>query len=278
MASPAGDRYRGYWEAVLEGQYDLRGTGFPELPLSWNEWMYRSMRHSVDRLIDRHQLTATVEAASVLEIGSGVGHWLQYWRNRSVKSLHGCDLTATAVGELQRRFPDVAVSQVDIGAANPPIEGRFDVISVMAVLQHIADDERWRQALRNISDLLADDGTAVIIDVPLTHSLWIDEKPDGGMSWARSRAEWDDALGDAGLVISDLVPTTFTLAADGDSAHRGTSAAWHRYWRLVQQVTGKRERVGQVAGGVAFGVDQLLVRSGLNGVSSKTFLVRHREH
>jgi SAM-dependent methyltransferase len=219
-----------------------------------------------------------VSKASVLDIGSGVGHWLHYWTNQGVAALQGGDLTATAVGELQQRFPEVPVAQVDIGAPNPPFEGTFDIISVMAVLQHIADDDRWRQALLNVGNLLAPDGVGVIIDPLLAHSLWIDEKPEGGMSWARSKDEWDDALGDAGLVIVDRVPTTFTLAAGGDTAHRATSAAWRRYWRLVQKVTTDRERVGQIAGGMAYAADQVLVRSGLAGVTSKTFVVRHRSH
>jgi SAM-dependent methyltransferase len=275
MGARTNDPYRGYWESVLGGQYDLRGTGLPDLPLSWNRWMYRQMRNSVDRIVKRQDLTARLEKAAVLDIGSGVGHWLRYWRGRGVASLRGCDLTETAVAELTRRFPDVPVTQVDIGVPNPRFDERFDVISVMAVLQHIADDDRWRQALVNVGNLLADDGVGIILDPVLTHSLWIDEKPEGGMSWSRSRAEWDDALGAAGLVITDLVPTTFTLAAGGDAAHHRTSAAWRRYWRGIGRVTAQRERVGWVAGGMAYGVDQLLVRSGLNGVTSKTFVVRH---
>jgi SAM-dependent methyltransferase len=234
------------------------------------------MRGSVDRILKRQKLTASLGKSAVLDIGSGVGHWLQYWRAHGVASLQGCDLTETAVAELTRRFPDVPVSQVDIGAASPPIEGSFDVISVMAVLQHIADDDRWRQALVNLGSLLADDGVGIILDPVLTHSLWIDEKPAGGMSWSRSRTEWDSALGDAGLVIIDLVPTTFTLAAGGDAKRSASSAAWRRYWRGVGQLTAQHERVGWVSGAAAYGVDQVLVRSGLNGPTSKTFVVGHR--
>jgi SAM-dependent methyltransferase len=276
MGARSTDPYRGYWESVLGGQYDLRGTGFPDLPLSWNQWMYRGMRGSVERILRRNHLGDGLSKSAVLDIGCGVGHWLQYWRDHQVASLRGCDLTETAVGELAEQFPDVLLSQVDIGVAKPPIEGHFDLISVMAVLQHIADDDRWRQALVNVGNLLADDGVGIILDPVLTHSLWIDEKPEGGMSWSRSRAEWDDALGDAGLVIADLVPTTFTLAAGGDAKRARSSAAWRRYWRGVGQVTSQRERIGWLAGGLAYGVDQALVRSGLNGPTSKTFLVRRR--
>jgi SAM-dependent methyltransferase len=238
--------------------------------------MYRQMRSSVDRLLKRNDLTPTLARSSVLDLGSGVGHWLQYWRNHGVASLQGGDLTAMAVGELQRRFPDVPMTQVDLGVPNPPFEDRYDVISVMAVLQHIADDTRWRQALVNVGALLADDGAGVIIDPLIAHSLWIDPKPEGGMSWARSKEEWDDALAHAGLYVVDRVPTMFTLAAGGDAAHRSASAAWRRYWRGVQKLTTGHEKVGQVAGGLAFGADQLLARTGLAGSTSKTFLVRRR--
>jgi SAM-dependent methyltransferase len=276
MDAYAVDPHRAYWESVLEERYDLRGTGFPDLPLSWNRWLYRQMRGSVDRLLTRNNLTSRIADASVLDIGSGVGHWLQYWTDRRAASLQGGDLTATAVKELRRRFPDVPMAAVDIGLPDPPFQGRYDVISMMAVLQHIADDVRWRQALVNLGALLADGGAGIIIDTLLVHRMWVDPKPEGGLSWSRSKAEWEDALADAGLVIVDRVPTTFTLAVGGDTAHAVTSRAWRRYWRVVQKITSGHEISGQVGGGLAYGVDQLLVRSGLPGVTSKTFLVRHR--
>jgi 2-polyprenyl-3-methyl-5-hydroxy-6-metoxy-1,4-benzoquinol methylase len=198
------DPHRLYWESVLAGKYDLRGTGFPDLPLSWNQWMYRQMRSSVDRLLKRNDLGSGVSKASVLDIGSGVGHWLQYWSNHGVAALQGSDLTATAVGELQQRFPEVPVTQVDIGMPNPPFEGRFDLISVMAVLQHIADDQRWRQALINVGDLLADDGVGVIIDPLLAQVSGSTRSPKvacrgpeaklSGMTLSATRA-WSSSIG-----------------------------------------------------------------------------------
>lgn len=264
-----------YWNVVLGDRYDLRGTGYPELPLSWNEWLYRQMRSSVDRMIKRNHLAAGLAQADVLDIGSGVGHWLVYWRKHGVQSLRGCDLTETAVGQLNARFPDVPVTQVDIGAPNPPIDGTFDLISVMAVLQHITNDDKWRQALSNVSSLLAADGSALIIDPLVTHNFWTDEKPAGAMSWLRRADEWKAALADAGLVIVDLIPTTFTLAAGGDAARGKVGAAWHRYWDTVHKVNGRREGVGKVTGAMAFGLDQVLTRSPINGVSTKTILVKH---
>jgi hypothetical protein len=45
-----------------------------------------------------------------------------------------------------------------------PVEGEFDIISVMGVLYHIIDDVRFNRALSNLSKMLAPGGSIIITD------------------------------------------------------------------------------------------------------------------
>jgi SAM-dependent methyltransferase len=266
-----------YWEDGLERRFDVTATGFPHLALSWNRWLYRAMRDSVERVLRAGGLRGPLAGRDVLDVGCGVGAWLAFWRERAPRSLSGIDITATAVQRLRGRFPGVELVQADIGAEEPPFARCFDVISVIAVLQHVTDDERFARALAHLERMLAPGGAIVFTDALIAHRYIGQAKPPGAISWARSRAEWERALAAAGLQIRTLVPTTFLLAPAGDTRSVRAQRALDRYWNVVGTRVGADERRGALAGAAAYGVDCALVRSGLGGVSSKTFLVsRHQ--
>src|SRR5207248_10249647 len=130
------------------------GTGYPNLARSVNALLYRQMRRSVEAVVRRAGIEQEIPRASVLDIGSGSGVWIDFWRRHGARDLTGWDLTETSVGHLAGRFPDVQFQQVDIGAADVPSSRTFDVISAIAILQHITDDARFGQALTNVGRLL----------------------------------------------------------------------------------------------------------------------------
>lgn len=109
-----------------------------------------------------------VEAAptSVLDIGSGAGHWLDFYRGVwGVERAVGVELSEVAAAQLARRFADTPSVRIVTGDASDPgfaLHERFDVINAIGVMFHIVDDAAWEQALRNLARHLAPGGRIVV--------------------------------------------------------------------------------------------------------------------
>jgi SAM-dependent methyltransferase len=105
-------------------------------------------------------------ADRVLDIGSGAGHWIDFYRDvLAANHVVGVEISELAVASLTERYaedPAVQIVEADVSAAEPGIEGRYDVINAIGVMFHIVDDGLWRQAVRNLAGLLAPSGVLLI--------------------------------------------------------------------------------------------------------------------
>jgi SAM-dependent methyltransferase len=151
-----------YWEKRLSEHWGPQGVGHIGLGERYNRWLYRLQRRVFLR--QARPLAAGPERPAVLDIGSGTGFYVGLWREAGVRVLTASDITQTAVGNLQQKFPDVECRRLDIGAplAEEFAGRRFDRISAFAVLYHITDDERYGRAIANMYHLLKPGGTLVI--------------------------------------------------------------------------------------------------------------------
>lgn len=264
-----------YWETQLSRDFDSRGTGFPHLSRGWNEWLYRQLRHAALRVLRGADLTQHVPDGRVLDVGSGAGYWVQFWKDLGANHVTGLDLTETSVGLLRQRHPNDTFIRSDIGGDRIDEDRCFDLISVMAVLQHITDDASFQRALCNLSRLLAPGGSLLVMDPIIVHRVLGNPKPSGAITWLRSLGEWKQRLAHAGLyIVDELLPVTFLLATACDTRNEWTQQVMDRYWWAVSRHVGQRERLGQVLGGCAFAVDRILVHTLRQGVSTKMFLLR----
>jgi SAM-dependent methyltransferase len=105
-------------------------------------------------------------AGSVLDIGSGAGHWIDFYCDvLAAERVVGVELSSLAASQLAERYaedPRITIVEADIAAAAPPIDGRFDVINAVGVMFHIVDDDLWARAVTNLARLL-DDGGAIVV-------------------------------------------------------------------------------------------------------------------
>jgi SAM-dependent methyltransferase len=106
------------------------------------------------------------QAGAVLDVGSGAGHWIDFYLDiMSAERVVGAEISAVAVASLARKYADdqrVQVVEADVSAADPGLDGPFDVINAIGVMFHIVDDTLWERAVRNLGGLLARDGVLVV--------------------------------------------------------------------------------------------------------------------
>src|SRR4051794_2872791 len=150
--------------------------------------MYRALEHATQRLLHDHGLDHA--AGRVLDVGSGSGIWIEFWRRLGAREIVGLDLTEVAVDALRGWYPDARFEQADAGGDALPVDGPFDIVSAMSVLLHITDDQRFRRAFANLADSLRPGGHLLLIDAVLVHRWHGEPWGPEATSKARPLAEY----------------------------------------------------------------------------------------
>ncbi len=86
--------------------------------------------------------------ARVLEIGCGTGYFTSLLEDLGVRSYAGCDVTDVLFPDLRARFPHFRFQQKDV--TSEPLNGLWDVVLMIDVLEHIVDEQRLSRALENV--------------------------------------------------------------------------------------------------------------------------------
>lgn len=110
---------------------------------------------------------------SLLDVGCGDGGFLFFIsRFHQFRELVGVDISRVAINLARKRFPSFTFSTIDI--EKETLQRKFDIISSMATLETIADDQT---VIGNMAKMLSDGGY-VIIAVSHRMKYWtkLDEK------------------------------------------------------------------------------------------------------
>jgi len=103
----------------------------------------------------------------ILDVGCGVGRWSRYLAARGAM-VTGVDISPTMIAEARRRAVAEGVAGrcrfdvTDISALD--VQGEFDLVLGVTVLQHILDPIALRAALMGLRSRLAPDGRIVLLE------------------------------------------------------------------------------------------------------------------
>jgi SAM-dependent methyltransferase len=129
-----------------------------------DHWWYVGRRRItfdwIQRVLGQH------DDPRVLDIGCGTGLNLEELRGRGVRRAVGMDIAAAALTHCRARGLRVLVR--GDGGRLPFLDGSFDVVVALDLIEHIAEDE---SALREIARVLAPGGHVVIF-TPAYRFLW----------------------------------------------------------------------------------------------------------
>lgn len=240
---------KAYWESRLRDHYGLHGVGFLRLGRRYNAWLYKVRRKVFLRRM--RALGIDFSKVDALDVGSGVGFYLDRWRELGVRSTTGSDITEVATEQLRRSHPDSEIHQVDIGGSIAPLEGRrFGAVSAFDVLFHIVDDARFEQAIRNIHDLLEPGGLFVFSD-NLVHHTAVNYTHQVN----RSLSYVEKVLGACGFEIVERRPMYVLMNGAPDT--RNPLARW--LWLAIAGTVSLGEPVGWLVGAMLYPLELRLV-------------------
>jgi SAM-dependent methyltransferase len=263
-----------YWGNLVGQKFDLRGVAYPDLSLAFHEYLYRAMADSVERGLDRWGLgPEQLRDAQVLDVGSGVGFWIDFWLARGARSISGIDLTQASAERLAERFPQLSFSRGDIADPRPEWDGRFDVISAMSIVHHIPSQERWQAAVVNLGRMLKPGGRLLLMDPILTHPWWGKEIEASDNGRARSLDEHRAALAQTGTSVEFVLPTSVLLSNPMDASSPARFRVAQAWWSAMHRLA-RRPALMRAAGPPIYAADRWLSRRGLMPSSKILFCRR----
>lgn len=239
-----------YWEDRLSGDFSLQGVGYSQLGTQYNKWSYRLR----DRVLHRTLVIPHLNLSNVdiLDVGSGTGFYIDYWRRSRARSVSGCDLTETSVSRLRAEFPDHHFYQQDIGAdLLPELAGKFDVVSAFDILFHIVDEARYEKAFHNLSQMLRPGGLLCFSEI------FLHRETDRRLHVVfHPLSQIERLLAKSGFEILERRPVFVVMNEPVDTQN----AVVRFLWKLMTYPVRKSELLGWLWGAALYQVDLLLTK------------------
>ena len=153
---------------------------------------------------------------AVLDVGSGAGHWIDFYRDTlDAREVVGVEISTSAAEALSARYatePEVTIVEGDVSESGFDLERRFDIVNAVGVLFHVVEEDAWQRALANLGAHLAPGGRLLVAehvgllshDVDFRRLEAVDGYPEGVAlvtKRIRSSRRWRHGARRAGLRV-----------------------------------------------------------------------------
>lgn len=201
---PKGDQIeREWWEGFYSEGVSDRHTISPYHSKLATKYHYAS----VEKLILKHfrnKGLKNLNQKKVLDIGSGAGHWIDFYKSLGAGSVTGMDISDSSYNHLKEKYSQNSDITVYHGKANSIIEGledNFGLVNAIGVMFHILDDDEWEDTIKAVGKILEKEGVFVIGGhFGLLNNLNIQIDSDGNINKRiRSKSHWKRKLREAGF-------------------------------------------------------------------------------
>ncbi len=257
-----------FWQTRLSKVKGLEGVGYAKLGKAFNIWAYKVRRFAFLQIL--FPVAQKIPKSDVLDIGSGTGFYIDIWSRLGAQKITGLDITPIAVENLKNTFPESTFYQVDIGGNIDSIRSQLDqkdFISAMDVLFHIVDDQRFEQAVINISSLLKKGGYFVYSDnfvqagtIRTKHQV------------SHSKEYLFQLFDKAGLEVVSHKPFMILSNYPVDSKNK----LLHTYWYFIENTTALIKPLGHLYGALLYPIEKWLIKKMKDSPSSEIVLLRKK--
>lgn len=242
---------RAYWNDRLHDNWGPHGVGTLVYGRYYNAWLYKVRKNVFRRVVSR--LDIDLSKSSVLDVGCGTGFYINQWRKLGAGKLTGVDISDVSIRRLSGEFPEVNLYRLDISEDIRPLTQRtFDIVSAFDVLFHIVNDDRYREALRNIHFLLKDGGYFLFSDNFLhgEGKRYMDYWKSRSLSFIKTELER------VGFRIILRTPMFVLMNSPVDTKY----SMAERYWEMAMFPVRRIKLLGFFIGGLMYPIELLLIR------------------
>ncbi|MFC0905617.1 methyltransferase domain-containing protein [Clostridium sp. MT-14] len=153
--------YKEYWNNRLNSKFDIEGVGYIGLGKEYNEYLYKARFYSLDKIIKK----LFKNLKSVFEIGPGIGLFTKYFATNGISNYYSIDISKKSIDVLSSKYKNFNFIQGDVSdIQNYPEKNKYDLVFGADVLLHLTDEDKFRFTLKNISNILSDNGYMIIYD------------------------------------------------------------------------------------------------------------------
>lgn len=202
-----------YWENRLRQSMNLEGVGCLGRGGQYNTYLYRSKVRAFEKGLRKIGIR-NVSGKSILDLGAGIGFWINYFLNHGAGTCMGVDIAEVAVEYLSNTFASEKTAFFCSDLSNPRlpmiIGRRFEIVTAIDVLYHIISDELLEKAIENVRQLTEDQGWFIFTDV--IGLLPGQASSQSHVKW-RPKAYWKPLLAANGFQIRVQVPMYMFLHA-----------------------------------------------------------------
>jgi SAM-dependent methyltransferase len=193
---------RRYWETRLQAKANLRGTGHRAFSEEYNRVLYAAQAECLDGMFAYAGIA--IAGSNVLDVGSGVGFFINYYRQRGADAVIGTDLTFASAQYLRQNAPGADILQCDVTAPALPLGQSFAIVNCVSVLYHVLDDARFAQALTNLCRAVGPQGCLILND-------GFKRAPTARHARFRALETYAAILAQHQMTVAAVVPAYFTL-------------------------------------------------------------------
>lgn len=146
----------------------------------------------------------SLEGSCFLDIGSGSGHWIDFYRSLGSSKAVGVDVSRSSVNFLKEKYmgsSDVKIYNGRISEISEQLDERFNIVNAIGVMFHIVDDNDWEKTIKSVANLLKDGGLFIVGGhFGLLDKLNVQVDKNGQVNKRlRSKGNWKKTLNKAGF-------------------------------------------------------------------------------
>jgi SAM-dependent methyltransferase len=260
-----------YWTR-LHREGSLRSVGQSSLPVELNVWLYRVLERNLRAFLRRRGLLQP-PPRRVFEVGVGTGYWTPFWKQLGAERVDGCDLAEEAIARLRQRDPAAVLSVGDIADEGVvPADRSYDLVTVLNVLLHIIDEDRFASAAGHVAAAVRPGGHLLLVEPALFLDASVRPLKPGASSTARPLARYREVFEEAGL---EFVAASASTAVANNPIEHGLPhiGRFTWAWRTAIRHARKGPRRANLVGRVLSLADRLIMPFGI-APSGKILLFR----
>jgi SAM-dependent methyltransferase len=155
-------RYFESWHKSTE-EFSDGATIDPKYDPRFARYHYNAVENSIIEYFACRQFPPN---ASVLDVGCGAGHWVDFYLEVfGASEVTGIEISRLSTAALQQKYGgmnNVCILEADISSPDFFLDKQFDIINAIGVMFHIVDDNAWQLAVKNLATHLKKDGVMII--------------------------------------------------------------------------------------------------------------------